>query len=297
MFNQIPIVIYYLRSIVLKKEFIMSLQPLVKWAGGKRQLLDKLLELKPKKFKHYYEPFVGGGALLLELAPIHATINDSNKELMFVYKCLRSKRLFKKFYKACKEHELNHSEEYYYQVRNMDRKKSYKNLTSYVKAARCIYLNKACFNGLYRVNSKGHFNVPSGKYEKVHCFEEDNIQKLHKYFLKRKPVILSKDFEEAIKTAKAGDFVYFDPPYDVVADQSFTSYTVGGFDRKEQERLRDVISDLTKKGVYVMASNVNTEFIRDIYKDFHIHIVEAKRMINSKATGRGNVEEVIITNY
>ena len=272
--------------------------PFVKWAGGKRQIMDKLLKFKPKKFRHYYEPFVGGGALLLELAPNHATINDSNKELMYVYKCLRNKRLFKKFYDTCKLHETNHSEDYYYQIRDLDRKKAaYAKLPMHEKAARCVYLNKACFNGLYRVNGKGQFNVPSGKYEKIKCFDEENIQALYKYFHKRKPIILNKDFVEAVKTAKAGDFVYFDPPYDVVGEQSFTSYTTGGFDKKKQEKLRDVIKELTNKGVLVMASNANTPFIQEIYKDFNIHIIEAKRSINSKGDGRGKVEEVIITNY
>ena len=276
----------------------MSLQPFVKWAGGKRQIMDKLLEFKPKKFRHYYEPFVGGGALLLELLPIHATINDSNKELMYVYKCLRNKRLFKKFWELCKEHEENHSEEYYYQVRDMDRKKTaYAKMTMVEKAARCVYLNKACFNGLYRVSSKGYFNVPSAKREKVKCFDDKNMLELHKYFHKRKPVILNKDFAEAVKTAKPGDLVYFDPPYDVVGEQSFTSYTAGGFGREEQTRLRDVIRELTERGVLVMASNANTEFIQDIYKDFNIHVINAKRMINSKGDGRGAVEEIIITNY
>ena len=276
----------------------MSLQPFVKWAGGKRQIMDKLLEFKPKKFRHYYEPFVGGGALLLELLPIHATINDSNKELMYVYKCLRNKRLFKKFWELCKLHEENHSEEYYYKVRDMDRKKSaYAKMTMVEKAARCVYLNKACFNGLYRVSNKGYFNVPSAKREKVKCFDEKNMLELHKYFHKRKPVILNKDFAEAVKTAKAGDLVYFDPPYDVVGEQSFTSYTAGGFGRDEQTRLRDVVKELTERGVLVMASNANTEFIQDLYKDFNIHVINAKRMINSKGDGRGAVEEVIITNY
>lgn len=272
--------------------------PFVKWAGGKRQIMNHLLDHMSKKFKHYYEPFVGGGALLLELAPIHATINDSNKELIYVYKCLRNKRLFKKFYDVCKEHEANHSEEYYYQVRDMDKKKTtYAKLPMYVKAARCVYLNKACFNGLYRVNGKGQFNVPSGKYEKIKCFDEENIQALHKYFHKRKPVILCKDFAEAVRTAKAGDFVYFDPPYDVVGEQSFTSYTTGGFDKKEQARLRDIFKELSDKGVFVMASNANTEYIQDLYKDFNIHVINARRSINSKGDGRGKVEEVIITNY
>ena len=276
----------------------MAIQPFVKWAGGKRQIMDKLLEFKPKKFRHYYEPFVGGGAFLLELTPIHATINDSNKELMYVYKCLRNKRLFKKFRELCKIHEENHSEEYYYKIRDLDRKKTaYAKMTVCEKAARCVYLNKACFNGIYRVSSKGYFNVPSAKRETVKCFDDENMAELHKYFHKRKPVILCKDFAEAVKTTKKGDLVYFDPPYDLVGEQSFTSYTAGGFDKKEQERLRDVIKDLTNRGVLVMASNANTAYIQELYRDFNIHIVHARRSINSKGDGRGKVEEVIITNY
>lgn len=274
------------------------MQPFVKWAGGKRQIMNKLLEFKPKKFKTYYEPFVGGGALLLELEPKHAVINDSNKELIYIYKCLRNKRLFDKMAEYCKLHEANHSEEYYYQIRDLDRHpRKFAKETVAFKASRCLYLNKACFNGLYRVNGKGYFNVPSAQREKVKCFDDENMKQLYDYFHKRRPVILSKDFELAVKTAKAGDFVYFDPPYDVVGEQSFTSYTKGGFGRDEQIRLRDLIVKLTEKGVLVMASNANTDFIRDLYKDFNIHVIEAKRMINSKGDGRGAVEEVIITNY
>lgn len=276
----------------------MSLQPLVKWAGGKRQIMDKLLMFKPKKFKRYFEPFVGGGALMLELSPKKVTINDFNKELVNIYKCLRSKTLFKKFYDLCKKHEQNHSEEYYYQIRDLDRKKTtYSRMTIPEKAARCLYLNKTCFNGLYRVNTKGYFNVPSAKRETVRCFDEENIKALHKYFSKVKPIILNKDFAVALKTAKAGDFVYLDPPYDVVNDQSFTSYTTNGFDKNKQIRLRDTVKELTNNGVFVMISNANTEFIREIYKDFNLHVINAKRMINSKGDKRGAVEELIITNY
>ena len=146
-------------------------------------------------------------------------------------------------------------------------------------------------------DTAGQFNVPSGKKEKVRCFDEENILALHKYFSEVKPTILNGDFAEAVKDAKAGDFVYFDPPYDVVGEQSFTSYTSNGFGPDEQTRLRDLIKELTEKGVYVMASNANTPFIQELYKDFTMHIVPAKRMINSNAAGRGEVEEVIITNY
>ena len=279
-------------------KLFISMKSFCKYAGGKAQIINHLLELRPKKFKRYFEPFVGGGTMLIQLEPKHATINDVNKDLICVYKCLRDKRLFKKFYLACKEHEQNHSEEYYYEVRNLDRNKNrFSRMPVYLKAARFLYLNKSCFNGLYRLNSKGEFNVPFNGKTKINCFEEDNIQSLHKYFNKRKPVILCKDFEESLKTANTGDFVYCDPPYDTLKDDSFTSYSADGFGKKEQERLRDVIRSLTEKGVYVMASNANTPYIRELYKDFNIHIIEARRNINSKGDGRGKVEEVIITNY
>lgn len=276
----------------------MSLQPFVKWAGGKRQIIDKLIELMPKDYNTYFEPFVGGGAFLLELEPKRAVINDSNKDLISVYKCLRNKKQFEKMIELCRKHETNHSEEYYYQIRDLDRNlKKYTRQPMYFKAARCLYLNKACFNGLYRVSSKGFFNVPSSKREKVRCFNEDNISLLYDYFSDKRPIIHNKDFEKVVKTARKGDFVYFDPPYDIIGEQSFTSYTKANFDKNDQIRLRDIIVELTKKGVFVMASNANTPFIQDLYKDFNINIVEARRMINSKAEGRGKVEEVVILNY
>ena len=193
---------------------------------------------------------------------------------------------------------MNHSEEYYYQIRKMDQLEEFNKLPLYVRAARMIYLNKACFNGLYRVNSKGYFNVPSGKKKIVHCFDRKTFDNLNLFFKNRKPVITSIDFELAVKNAKAGDFVYFDPPYDTWEEKnSFTSYDKNAFGKEEQIRLAKVFKDLSNKGVYVMLSNHNTKFINELYKDFHITVVPAKRMINSKADGRGAVEEVIITNY
>ena len=196
------------------------------------------------------------------------------------------------------KHEENHSEEYYYQVREMDKLEGFSNLPIYVRAGRMIYLNKACFNGLYRVNSKGYFNVPSGKKKAVNCFDKKTFDNLNLFFKNRKPVITSIDFEEAVKNAKAGDFVYFDPPYDTWEEKnSFTSYDKNAFGKEEQVRLAKVFKELSDKGVYVMLSNHNTKFINELYKGFHMTVVPAKRMINSKADGRGEVEEVIITNY
>ncbi len=272
-------------------------KPFVKWAGGKRQILDKLKKYIPDEYNTYYEPFIGGGALLFELSPRSAVINDSNAELINVYQVLCNEEKFKKMCKILNSHETNHSEEYYYEIRNKDRNKStYNKLSDYTRAARTIYLNKACFNGLYRVNSKGEFNVPFGKKTKVNTYEGNNLITVSNYLTMNDIKILNVDFEEAVATAKKGDFVYFDPPYD--SDKAiFNSYTEEGFNKDDQRRLASVYKELDKKGVYVMLSNHNTVLIKELYKDYNIHIIEAKRNINSNAEKRGKVEEVIITNY
>lgn len=274
------------------------MHPFVKWAGGKTQLLNKLHELMPKEYNRYYEPFIGGGALLFSVTPKNFTINDFNSELVQAYKCFTSKEDFRKLIEHLDYHQEHHSEEYYYEIREMDKSSNFLNLPIYERAARMIYLNKSCFNGLYRVNSKGFFNVPSGKKEKVVCYESENLQEIEGFFSNSKFEILNGDFQDAVKNAKSGDFVYFDPPYDTWNNKdSFTSYAKNPFGKEEQKRLADVYKELSNKGVFVMLSNHNTEYIQELYKNFNIHVVEAKRMINSNASGRGNVEEVIITNY
>lgn len=274
------------------------MHPFVKWAGGKTQLLDRIRELMPKEYNHYYEPFIGGGALLFSVAPKNFTINDFNSELVQAYKCFTNEDDFKKLVERLDYHQKHHSEEYYYEVREMDKYSDFLNLPAYERAARMIYLNKSCFNGLYRVNSKGFFNVPSGKKRKVVCYEKENLEKIRKFFSNSRFEILNGDFQNAVKNVRHGDFVYFDPPYDTWEDKnSFTSYAKSPFGKEEQKRLANVYKALSDEGAFVMLSNHNTEYIRELYKDFHIHVVEAKRMINSKASGRGNVEEVIITNY
>ena len=274
------------------------MHPFVKWAGGKTQLLDRIHELMPKEYNHYYEPFIGGGALLFSVAPKDFTINDFNSELIQAYKCFTSDEDFKKLVERLNYHQEHHSEEHYYEAREMDKDPNFLKLPIYERAARMIYLNKSCFNGLYRVNSKGFFNVPSGKKKKVICYEEENLEEIRRFFSTAKFEILNGDFQEAVKNVRKGDFVYFDPPYDTWEDKdSFTSYAKNPFGKEEQKRLADVYKELSEKGTFVMLSNHKTEYIRNLYKNFHIHVVEAKRMINSKASGRGNVEEVIITNY
>lgn len=290
------------RKIVLVKSFEsdkrFDVKPFVKWAGGKTQLLETIDKHLPEKFNRYFEPFVGSGALLFKLQPKTFSINDSNQELICAYKCFQNDLLFEKLKKELEKHENEHSEQHYYDVREIDRDSLFYTLPVYERAGRMIYLNKSCFNGLYRVNSKGYFNVPSAKKDKVNCFDRKNFEQLREFFESRKCVITNCDFEKAVKNAKTGDFVYFDPPYDTPDNKdSFTAYDKNSFGKDEQIRLSNVFKKLSKKGVYVMLSNHNTSLIRELYKDFHINIVSAKRMINSKADGRGEVEEVIITNY
>lgn len=272
-------------------------KPFVKWAGGKRQVIDKLCEYAKDEFDTYYEPFIGGGALLFELSPKKAVINDSNKELMNVYQVLCDENKFKKMCNILNHYETEHNEEFYYEIRNKDRNKnSFSRLSDYKKAARTIYLNKACFNGLYRVNSKNEFNVPFGKKEKVNTYDGGNLITVSNYLTMNDIKIMNVDFEEAVKDAKKGDFVYFDPPYDSDT-HTFNSYTEEGFNKEQQRRLARVFKELDQKGVYVMLSNHNTILVNELYKGYHFHTIEAKRNINANGKKRGKIEELIITNY
>lgn len=272
-------------------------KPFVKWAGGKRSIIDNLIKLVPENFDTYYEPFVGGGALLFELSPKKAVINDYNKELMNVYDCIKDENKFTSMCNELNRHELNHSEEYYYQIRDLDKdKKKFSKLSDSKRAARTIYLNKACFNGLYRVNSKNEFNVPFGKKLKVNTYDGINLGIIYSFLNLNDIKILSVDFEDSVKDAKKGDFIYFDPPYD--SDTStFNSYTSDGFGKEEQKRLSKVFKELDKRGCYVMLSNYNTSLIQELYKDYNFNYIKAKRNIGARVQDRGIVEEVIITNY
>ena len=272
-------------------------KPFVKWAGGKRQIIDKLMMYAPYEYDTYFEPFVGGGALLFELSPKKAVINDYNDELMNVFRCIKDENKFMKMCSELNHHEANHSEEYYYEIRNKDRDKTkFSKITDYKRAARTIYLNKACFNGLYRVNSKNEFNVPFNRKKQVNTYDGQNLGIIHSYLNFNDITILNVDFEEAVKNAKKGDFIYFDPPYDSETS-TFNSYTENGFGKEEQIRLSKVFKELDERGCYVMLSNHNTTLINELYKGYYIHLIEAKRNINANGRKRGKVEEVIITNY
>lgn len=272
-------------------------KPFVKWAGGKRSILDELIKLSPKDFNTYYEPFLGGGALLFELSPKKAVINDYNRELINVYKCIKEEDKFLAMCKELKKHEEKHSETYYYQIRDLDKdQKKFQKLADYKRAARTIYLNKACFNGLYRVNSKNEFNVPFGKKSKVNTYDGVNLGIIYSFLNTNDIKILSTDFKEAVEDATKGDFIYLDPPYDSDT-ATFNSYTENGFGKEEQKRLAEIFKTLDKKGCYVLLSNYNTSLIKELYKEYHFHYVKAQRNIGAKAKDRGRVEEVIITNF
>lgn len=273
-------------------------KPFVKWVGGKRQLLAqfRLMNLyPPEKFdiKHgrYFEPFVGGGAVFFDLLPETAFLSDLNNELVTTYNVIKND--VENLIKSLKKHELD--KEYFLKVRAQNPE----TLTPLNVASRFIFLNRTCFNGMYRVNSKGGFNVPYGKYSNPLICDVVNLRKASKAL--KNIEITNQDYKEVLKKAKKGDFIYFDPPYYPVSKTaSFTSYTKESFLDREQTELRDTFVELHKRGCFVMLSNSDTPFINNIYsepKGLRITRVQAGRAINSDATKRGKITEVLVTNY
>lgn len=270
--------------------------PFVKWVGGKRQLINKIEKYIPSKISTYYEPFLGGGALFLHMEPKKAVLNDYNEELINAYKVIQDD--VEPLILALKEHEKLNSEEYFYEVRAVDRTEEYSSFTDVERAARLIYLNKTCYNGLYRVNSQGFFNTPYGKYKNPNIVNEYVLKSLNTYFNKKNITFKTGDFEDAVKGARKGAFVYFDPPYaPLTKTANFTGYTDAGFGEKEQIRLKNLCDRLDAKGVKFLVSNSNVELIQDLYSNYNIDVVNAKRAINSNGKKRGDVEEVLIYNY
>jgi len=277
-----------------------ALKPFIKWAGGKRQLLPEIKKNLPENIHDYtyYEPFAGAGAVFFELQPKKAVINDSNEQLMITYKAIKED--VEGLIKLLKNHKELNSAEYYYKIRNLDRDLvQFNSLTNIEKAARMIYLNKTCYNGLYRVNSSGFFNVPFGKYKNPAVCEETPLRQISEYLNSSEIEILNVDFETAVSNADKNSFIYFDPPYHSPDKSNFTGYQAGGFDESGQERLRNLMMEMTKRGIKCLLSNSDTGFIRELYKDacFKIIPVQAKRAINSVASGRGVVNEVLIRNF
>ena len=269
----------------------------VKWAGGKLQLIEQFKPLFPKEIKRYFEPFVGSGAVafyvIQKFQPKEAVLSDINDELITAFNVIKTDT--EPIINKLKEHKKNHltqKKDYYYQIRQMDPSK----LTKLEKAARFIYLNKTCFNGLYRVNSKGQFNVPMGSYKNPDIVQAEKLRMISNLLKNVKAKKMS--FECVVKLAKKGDFIYFDPPYyPLKKGKSFTTYTKHNFLENEQKKLADVFKQLDKKGCKVMLSNSDTQFIKKLYQDYTIHIVKASRVINSNSTERGKIKEVVITNY
>ena len=277
----------------MKKNNLVT--PVLKWVGGKRQLLDTLRPLLPKTISKYCEPFVGGGAMLFDLQPKKALVNDINSDLILVYTVIRDNvdELIQRL------EQFENTSEMFYSVRDWDRDlEKYEALSDVERAARVIYLNKTCYNGLYRVNNAGEFNAPFGNYKNPNIVNAPVLRAVNAYFNAAEITFSSVDYAELLKNVRRGTFVYLDPPYDPVSDtSSFTGYARGGFTRDDQIRLRECCDELNRRGVRFMLSNSATDFIREQYAAYHITTVQAKRAINSVASKRGDVDEVVVRNY
>ena len=275
---------------------ISNISPFVKWAGGKRQLLPQIKERMPEKYNNYFEPFVGGGAVLFELLPSSALINDINKALINAYRQICN--VPEAFINAVNRLDTEMWEDgkkYYYSLRERFNDKLMKSEYDVELAALFVFINKHCFNGLYRVNGKGLFNVPYNNNRKA-SVDEKAILNVSKYL--QGVTIIDGDFEEACQEAKKGDFVFIDSPYAPLNPTSFESYTKEGFDIESHKRLANLYDELTDRGCYCMLTNHNTELINELYSNsgYKIDVVSVKRMINSDASNRVG-EEVIICNY
>ena len=273
-------------------------KPFVKWAGGKRQLMSELEKNFPTKFGTYLEPFLGGGAVMFDLLAknynLKCNISDLNSDLVLAYVTIRDR--LEKLIESLENHSKNYHKDstgYYYEVRNQEPKNQIE------KVSRLLFLNKTCFNGLYRVNSKGKFNVPLGRYTNPNIVNKENLQAVSKTLQSGKIKISCRDFSSIIKDAKKGDFVYFDPPYQPVSDTAnFTSYTHRDFTEDDLERLADLANQLNSKGCNVMLSNSNSKTVKKLFSSgWKIKEIKANRAINSNSQKRTGHKEIIIKNY
>ncbi|MBD1939828.1 DNA adenine methylase [Microcoleus sp. FACHB-68] len=267
----------------------ISPRPFLKWAGGKGKLIQQYIPYFPTEFKTYYEPFLGGGAVFFHLLPASSILTDINPELINAYRCVRDQ--VELVISLLENHQSRHNKEYYYEVR------SRAGNSDVERAARLIYLNKTCFNGLYRENSKGAFNVPMGNYKNPTICNADLLRSVSAAL--KTAQIEVRPFDAVLNFAKTSkDFVYFDPPYYPLSPTSnFTAYSRHAFTEADQIKLKDIFTKLASLGVKVMLSNSDCLFIRELYKDFHIHTISAARAINSKGSKRGKIAEVLVTSY
>ncbi len=278
----------------MKKNKLVA--PFLKWVGGKRQIIPEILTHLPKNISslNYCEPFIGGGALFFHLEPKKAIINDYNDELINVYKVIKNN--LEELLLDLKKHQ--NTSEYFYQIRGVDRQPLFDDLTNVQHASRIIYLNKTCFNGLYRVNSLGEFNSPFGRYTNPNIVNEPVLRAVSKYLNSSDITILSGDYEKVLNAVTADTFVYLDPPYHPISESSnFTGYVQGGWSEKHQIRLKKACDDLDKKGVKFLLSNSAAPFIKELYSEYEIHSINANRSINSVGEKRGQIEELLIKNY
>lgn len=244
------------------------MNPVIKWAGGKRRFAEAIVSILGKECAHYYEPFVGGAAILLFMEISNATCSDTNEELINFYNVLKDNPEGL-IIELSRNYVPFHSREFFYQVRGVDRNRElYNRLTPVQRAARFMYLNKTCYNGLWRVNRLGQNNVPFGRYVNPTILTEDSLREASRYFNRCNITFEVSDYRAVANRAQAGDIVYFDPPYDVEVGQSgFVEYTQDGFDRTNQRELKALCDVLIERGVRVGISNSNTQFIRDLYTE------------------------------
>jgi DNA adenine methylase len=269
-------------------------RPFVKWAGGKGQLLGSLEKYFPEYFSTYYEPFLGGGAVFFYLVsirpPFSAVLSDINEELITTYRVVKDN--VEELIRLLKTHKANYKQspkDYYYEIREKESSKEVE------RAARLIFLNRTCYNGLYRVNKEDKFNVPFGRYKNPKICDEANLRAVSQVLNLTKARLFAADYQVATETAVNGDFIYFDPPYQPVSPTAnFTSYTDSGFSVEEQRRLGTLFRELDRRGCYVLLSNSNAEEIRNIYAGYHTKEVQALRAINCKGNGRTGHTELII---
>ncbi len=269
--------------------------PFVKWVGGKRQLMASIAEHLPKNIKEYQyiEPFVGGGAVFFHLQPTNAVINDSNEELINVYRVIKNNS--EELIADLKKH-VNDAG-YFYEIRALDRTGSFTQLTPVQRASRVIYLNKTCYNGLYRVNNAGEFNVPFGKYKNPNIVNEP-ARAVSRYLNYGNISIKNEDYGEVLNRIDENSFVYLDPPYHPISESSsFTGYVQGGWNSSDQIRLREACDVLHAKGVKFLLSNSSAPLIKEKYRNYNIITIKANRAVNSNGADRGEIDEVLIKNY
>ena len=269
-------------------------RPFLKWAGGKGQLLAQFAALYPRQVHRYIEPFVGSGAVFFDLQAkfpgLRAVLSDNNKELIDCYRAVQDD--VEGLIRRLRQHKARHGKDHYYKVRGQPTDR----LTAPRRAARLIYLNKTCYNGLYRVNSRGDFNVPIGSYSSPSVFRAEALRRASRALQRVRLGV--RDFGKCIRDARPGTFVYIDPPYHPVSKTAnFTGYTEGGFGLAEQERLSSLFAELDGKGCLVMLSNSDTRAIRKLYGGYRIETVSARRAINSNGKRRGAISELVVMNY